>query len=489
MNKKTIITALLALITMTGWAQTTKFATIKGYSPALKDSTEANIYIDNVSVASDTVFGGRFTLSVPVEGLTQSRLFLIGDGCPNYLATLFLSPGVTVSLTGTDCLYPLWKVDSPVPEQQTVNRIMEHNSDAIREYLLLDMDGASWDKLQPVYMKMLKQTMDILPSLPVDAASLTKLEGVARTAKNMKDFPYMQQLKQLEASTAARAPRGFEQELAMIHAFVYPEHVQQVGEEFVDAELFDMQGNTHRLSEAFTDGRYVLLDFWSLGCGPCRMAEPEMREVYEQMKDKLEIIGINQDKPSAWQADDWSKKIVWKNWSDGKMGKGGVGSHYCDQDAVPYYVLLSPEGRILWKDAGYGQGWFLGMAAAISGPKQDNSANFQLAVRHVDVSSENTTVAFRYYGKKGYWFRIVSSSYLEAGGKKYNVTAADGIKLDEENYPQVKASSATEGIMGDMYYSDFTLTFEPFVTMPETFDFIEGDGEGAFVIRKISIRK
>ena len=488
MNKQIIITALLALVAMAGQAQTKNTAIVKGYSPALEDSTVVNIYIDNMSAASDTVFGGRFTLTVPVEKLTESRLFLMGKGCPNYLSTLFLSPGVTVSLTGTDCLHPLWKVDSPVPEQQTINRIMEHNSEAIREYLLIELDDASWNKMLPIYMKMLKQTLDILPSLPVDAASLTKLEGVAHTAKNMKDFPYMQQLKELEASTAARAPKGFEKELAMIHAFVYPSHVQQVGEEFVDAELFDMQGNTHRLSEAFADGRHVLLDFWSLGCGPCRMAEPEMREVYERMKDRLEIIGINRDNPSTWQENDWSKKIVWPNWNDGKMGKGGVENLYCDEDAIPYYVLLSPDGRILWKNVGYGVGWFLGMAEAISGPKQDNSANLQLAVRHIDVNSDGTTVSFRYYGKKGYWFRVVSDSYLTANGKKYKVTTADGIKLEENNYPQVKASSATEGIMEDMYYSNFTLTFEPFDTIPETFDFKEGDGQGAFVIRNISLK-
>ena len=488
MNKQIIITALLALVAMAGQAQTKNTAIVKGYSPALEDSTVVNIYIDNMSAASDTVFGGRFTLTVPVEKLTESRLFLMGKGCPNYLSTLFLSPGVTVSLTGTDCLHPLWKVDSPVPEQQTINRIMEHNSEAIREYLLIELDDASWNKMLPIYMKMLKQTLDILPSLPVDAASLTKLEGVAHTAKNMKDFPYMQQLKELEASTAARAPKGFEKELAMIHAFVYPSHVQQVGEEFVDAELFDMQGNTHRLSEAFADGLHVLLDSWSLGCGPCRMAEPEMREVYERMKDRLEIIGINRDNPSAWQENDWSKKIVWPNWNDGKMGKGGVENLYCDEDAIPYYVLLSPDGRILWKNVGYGVGWLLGMAEAISGPKQDNSANLQLAVRHIDVNSDGTTVSFRYYGKKGYWFRVVSDSYLTANDKKYKVTTADGIKLEENNYPQVKASSATEGIMGDLYYSNFTLTFEPFETIPETFDFKEGDGKGAFVIRNISVK-
>ena len=60
MNKKNIITILLALVAMAGLAQT-KTATITGYSPALKDGTVAESSIDNVRVASDTVQGGRFT--------------------------------------------------------------------------------------------------------------------------------------------------------------------------------------------------------------------------------------------------------------------------------------------------------------------------------------------------------------------------------------------------------------------------------------------
>ena len=118
MNKKTIISVLLVLVAVTGQAQT-KTATITGYSPALKDGTVAESSIDNVRVASDTVQGGRFALTVPVEGLTKSYLFLEGEGCPNHLMTIWLRPGVDVKVTGTDCLYPLWKVDSPLPEQQT----------------------------------------------------------------------------------------------------------------------------------------------------------------------------------------------------------------------------------------------------------------------------------------------------------------------------------------------------------------------------------
>lgn len=171
-------------------------------------------------------------------------------------------------------------------------------------------------------------------------------------------------------------------------------HILQVGEKAVDAELFDMQGNKHHLFEAFADGRYVLLDFWHLHCGSCRKAESELQEVYDRMKGRLEIVAINLDSIPEWQAHEWSKKIVWKNWNDGKKFKeGGIKSHYYDFNAVPFYVLLSPDGRILWEMTGYVTGSFLGMTEALNGPKQDNFANPNLAIRKIDVGKMITRTA------------------------------------------------------------------------------------------------
>ena len=57
--KKTIITILLALVTMTGLAQT-KTATVTGYSPALKDGTLVFAGTGSTSTVVDTVQAGRF---------------------------------------------------------------------------------------------------------------------------------------------------------------------------------------------------------------------------------------------------------------------------------------------------------------------------------------------------------------------------------------------------------------------------------------------
>jgi hypothetical protein len=52
----------------------------------------------------------------------------------------------------------------------------------------------------------------------------------------------------------------------------------------------------------------------------------------------------------------------------------------------------------------------------------------------------------------------------------------------------VKATDATEDFVSNLSYTDFTLTFEPFETIPATFNFKEGDGKGAFVIRNVALR-
>ena len=298
-------------------------------------------------------------------------------------------------------------------------------------------------------------------------AGILLICGCTQTSKNTTD-----------------SPKGSEQET------VDTLHILEVGEKAIDAELFDMQGNKHRLFEAFADGRYVLLDFWNLHCGACRQSESELLEVYERMEGRLEIVAINLDSISEWQRHEWSKKIVWKNWNDGKkFKKGGIKSRYYDFNAVPFYVLLSPDGRILWEMAGYGVGCFLGIAEALNGPKQDNFTNPNLAIRKIDTNAKGTTIRFRYYTEKGFWFTIAHDSYLTANGKKYKLTAADGIKLDENNKPQIKAYSVRVKYGIDINYCDFALTFEPFDTIPTTFDFKAGDGEDVFVIRNVSLKE
>ena len=67
-----------------------------------------------------------------------------------------------------------------------------------------------------------------------------------------------------------------------------------------DTDLYDLEGNLHHLTEL--KGKYILLDFWSSGCGPCIMSIPEMGEVQEKYKDRLAIVSLSSDTEKIWKA-------------------------------------------------------------------------------------------------------------------------------------------------------------------------------------------
>ena len=107
-----------------------------------------------------------------------------------------------------------------------------------------------------------------------------------------------------------------------------------------------------RSLEAFL-GRYVLLDFWFIGCGPCERDFPAVKLAHKKFSDHgFSVVGvhINDQLPADVQkfADDkeMSYPIVVDN-ADGSILKQyrelGVNS-------FPTYILLDPEGRIVHND-------------------------------------------------------------------------------------------------------------------------------------------
>ena len=49
------------------------------------------------------------------------------------------------------------------------------------------------------------------------------------------------------------------------------------------------------LAEVLQDGKLVIVDFWAVWCGPCRMLSPIVDEIAEEMADKVSVAKCNVD--------------------------------------------------------------------------------------------------------------------------------------------------------------------------------------------------
>ena len=353
---------------------------IVGEVKNVEDSTIINLFRQDGDVGRtisvDTIIGGKFYFKIKPDSLAKDELSL---GChrskkfPSMSAQLWASAGDYIKVTGENTLIYTWKIKGNAPEIAAWQAYLNDSRDLWDEYqrnsILRNEIFEQVRTLSKEERTTFKQKIDSIETIDnklttqisfneiqrmkkteVDAIWMDKLRGLAISVKYYKDYPYKEDVIALYNSLTEEQKQDILAQETYTMLFP-PQHVE-AGKEMTDADLFDLQGNKHRLAEL--KGKYILIDFWSSGCGPCIMAIPEMGELASTYKDKLHIVSISTDNKKTWERASKEHPMTWNNWNDLK-GNAGLYASY-DQRGIPNYTLVSPEGIVLEQWTGYGKG-------------------------------------------------------------------------------------------------------------------------------------
>ncbi len=124
------------------------------------------------------------------------------------------------------------------------------------------------------------------------------------------------------------------------------EKILAPGNTIDDFSMAKPDGAIFRLNQS--QSKYVLLEFWSSWCAPCRTMRPGLSGMYKKYHEKgLEIVGISLDENKV----DWIKAIEkdnvpWIEISDLKGFKSTLATKY-KINAIPFWILIDKNRKII----------------------------------------------------------------------------------------------------------------------------------------------
>lgn len=319
--------------------------------------TEVSVKIENVIDTVVPVTDGRFAVSVPTNVATAGRVLADND---QYGVT-FIPDGtpLNVVLDGTS------KVTSKYPKISVQEKFNAYNAeeDAVMEVYMAKQSEIYSDTTLTQQERGVKfeEYFDgfIGPYIDrhVEAAKANTDNFISILAINNVNGQIEDTL--MDSLILALTPDLQENRYILTMRKALDARLQTAeGMHFTDFTVNSVVGMTRsippqpkyaevKFSDYVGKGTYVLVDFWSPWCGPCKREMPNIKAVYEKYAgEKFDVVSI-----AVWEREPVQVTIdtaasLDMNWNQINNGQREPAEIY-GVEGIPHLILFGPDGTIL----------------------------------------------------------------------------------------------------------------------------------------------
>ena len=383
--KKSIITSMLMLCAMSGWAQGTKppvndsICVFDGTVTNVPDGTVVYLALpirehpgaykpDTIT----TVKGGKFHFekAIPAGDDCYVRVSKYGT-----MLNVKLNPGMKTVITGNGMEPEEWTAENDHPDQKEANIYKKYKKEKLADYLALNaqinaasakMYEAQFDakdekkakaasdeanriakQLRPLRLKYFNVMSEFLKNRDFSASYESELAMISQDAYYSDDEEKMNICREL----FAKVPKDYmSQSIYYVKKYLYPEiKPLKAGDQVKDFTLNDHDGKPHSIMEYAGKGKYLLLESARKACTGEVLDRPKeyLKELHKKYADKFDVVTLAISPKEMFD----DKEFPREDWLELGLNETSpfeeIMSTYFPKEER--FVFISPEGKILAK--------------------------------------------------------------------------------------------------------------------------------------------
>lgn len=383
--KKSIITSMLMICAMSGWAQGTKtpvndsICVFDGIVTGVPDGTVVYLWLPNpeypeaiIPDTITTVKGGRFHFE---KAITAWNECAVSINRYNSGGRIKIAPGMKTVITGNGTDATEWIAENDHPDQKEANIYKRYKQEKLADYLALKaqinaadakMYEAQYDakdekkakaasdeanriakQLRPLRLKYFNVMSEFLKNRNFSPSYESELAMISQDAYYSDDEEKMNICREL----FAKIPKEHDsQNMYFLKKYLYPDFKPlKAGDQVMDFTLNDHDGKPHSILETLGKGKYLLLETARKACTGEILDRPKeyLKEIHKKYADKFDIVTLAICQKAMFD----DKEFPREDWLELGLNETSPfeeiqGTYFPREER---FIFISPEGKILAK--------------------------------------------------------------------------------------------------------------------------------------------